>query len=79
MKRIIKGRMYNTETAIDCGAWFDDTMSHLCCLMRKKNGEYFINDDTGRISPISVDEAKQFAEDFLTVDEYIKEFGPVEE
>ena len=77
MKRIIKGRMYNTETAIDCGAWYDDL--HWVCLMRKKTGEYFINDDTGRILPISVDEAKQFAEDFLTVDEYIKEFGPVEE
>lgn len=55
MKKIINGKVYDTETAQEVGAW-DNNMSHrdVCwcseTLYRKKTGEYFIHGKGGPAS-----------------------------
>lgn len=102
MKKIIKGKLYDTETAkligtgyatcprTDFAFWQED-------LYRKKTGEYFIFGEGGplskysrhidyntrsggsKITPISYDTAREWAEDNMDADEYIKLFGLVED
>lgn len=55
MKKIISGKMYNTETAIDVGYYSNNVpcsdFSHFCeTLFRKKTGEYFIHGTGGPAS-----------------------------
>lgn len=102
MKKIINGKMYNTETATVKGEYsnsysvsdfkyFEET------LYQKKTGEFFLYGEGGPLSPykevlgdsgatggekilpLSLDEAKKWAEENLTADEYIGIFGEVEE
>lgn len=104
MKRIIDGRKYDTDTAIEvarhsnegyvrCGDfnWIDEA------LYRKKKGEYFLAGEGGanteyaerlpdnwrsggeRITPMSKEEAMDWAEKYMDADEFEAEFGPVEE
>ena len=102
MKKIINGRVYDTDKARELGTyanagdWRD--FSHLEeTLYRKKTGEYFLfgeggpatkyaeaegqNSWTGgrRIMPMTYDEAREWAEEHLTADEYEAIFGEIVE
>lgn len=102
MKKIINGRVYDTEKAKELGtyanygSWRD--FNHLEeTLYRKKTGEYFLfgeggpttkyaeaegqNSWTGgrRIMPMTYGEAKAWAEEHLTADEYEAIFGEIVE
>lgn len=99
MKKIINGKMYNTETAKELGYYRmrDGTFSHIYeALYKTKNGNYFLHGSGGpkskygiqdgrdicgseEIIPFTVDQAKEWAEKNLNPDEYIAEFGEVEE
>lgn len=101
-KKIINGKLYNTETATCVGEWCNNypTNDFKYCeenLYRKHTGEYFINGEGGPLSnyrvsfgdnswgygyaitPLSDEEAKQWAEDRLSADAYVVLFGEVEE
>ena len=80
MKRIIDGKVYDTETAHQVGRpwspaglgpsdfeWYEET------LYRKRTGEYFLHGE--RIMPMGYDQARQWAEGHLEVEEYIAAFG----
>lgn len=97
MKKIINGKVYDTETALLVGRWdsghsANDFYGVTESLYRKKTGEYFIHGDGGAktqyakavgnswvggelIKPVTLGEAKEFAKEYLTSDEYEKEFG----
>lgn len=102
MKKIINGKLYNTETAQEVSSystndsWRD--FSHVEeTLYKKRTGEYFLFGEGGPASkyarrvesnswgsgstiiPLSYDDAKQWAEDHMDADDYMKEFGPVTE
>lgn len=101
MKKIIDGRMYNTETA-KVIAYNSNNLPkselEYCMetLYRKRNGEYFLHGDGGayspynrcvqghlcgdeKIIPLCEEEAKEWCEENLDADEYIKIWGEVEE
>jgi len=104
MKKIIGGKMYDTETAkaLGCASatcstrdfnYWEET------LYIKKTGEYFLYGDGGpasryaepvdgqghqwtggcRISPLKFDQAREWAEKHLSVEEYEEIFGEVSE
>lgn len=102
MKKIINGKLYNTDTAQAIHTIFGaESQSDLCyyeeTLYKKRTGEYFLygeggpNSKYGRridsnswgygygFSPISYGRAKQWAEDHMDADAFMKEFGPVSE
>ena len=97
MKKIIRNRMYDTETAREV-AYFQHSNPrdfHYFCetLYCKRTGEYFIFGEGGpasrysrqtgmnewssgsRITPLDYAAAREWAEEHLDPDEYIKEFG----
>lgn len=87
MKKIINGKMYNTETAKKLG-WWSNGVSYSNfnrleeALYLKKTGEYFIAADYYNgddITPVTEAEAKCWAEEKLDADEYIAAFGEPEE
>ena len=101
-KKIINGKLYNTETATLVGEWWNNysTNDFKYCeekLYRKRTGEYFLYGEGGplskyrenygdncwgygeEINPLSVQEAKQWAEKYISVDRYLAEFGEVTE
>ena len=101
MKKIINGKMYNTETAKYLAAWWNG----LGCndfgyvyedLYKKKTGEFFLHgrgganskyaerygrcfSDGEAITPLTEEEAREWAEKKLEVEEYIEIFGEPEE
>lgn len=99
MKRIIKGRKYDTETAKAIGQYEFDypTSIHYYSetLYKKRNGEFFIFGNggpgskyseyryggswagTGRITPMSYENARFWAEEHLNADTYESIFGEV--
>ena len=100
MKKIIGGKLYNTETARLVGEWSNGCSGFSWCeedLYVKKNGEYFLHGAGGPMSkyirssgsnswcgkneiiPFTKEKAMEWAEEHLTADEYISEFGEVEE
>lgn len=102
MKRIINGKMYNTETAkyiacFDNGLHHNDFSYYYEELYRKKTGEFFLYGEGGAASPyceylpgntraygeniipLNLYEAKEWAENHLSVERYIEVFGEVEE
>lgn len=102
MKKIINGKMYNTDTAKECGSWWNrcstsDFHHRTERLFQKKTGEFFLYGEGGPmtrwahscgdnswcggegIEPMTIDEAKEWAEKHLDADEYIEIFGEVEE
>ena len=87
MKRIIKGKQYNTDTAKKCAMrWVGPDLERKGWeeLYRKKNGEYFIHihnygSEPDMIIPLSYEDARQWAEDHLDADEYEQIFGAVPE
>lgn len=93
MKKIINGKKYDTDTAkvIHNHEYFDDTVCkwNTRMLFQKVNGEYFIYEDGytdfgsirayQKIRPISLEEAKKYLENLVSVEEYETHFGYVEE
>ena len=104
MKKIINGKMYNTETAEQIGYYSNGTdysnwHRYEEGLYRKKTGEFFLHGSGGPLSryaecisasgrsfssgedilPLSIDDAKEWVEDYLDADAYIEVFGDVEE
>lgn len=88
MKKIIRGRKYDTETARKVGckteqAQYGDVDY---ALYRKRTGEYFVhaefsymldNGNPGYIKPLSADEADEWAQEHLNADAYDAEFGEI--
>ena len=83
MKKIINGRKYDTTTATQvCYGFFGNFGCKEVTLYQKKNGEFFEHhelDGKEWIEPVDESEAKRFAEEQMTGDEYEKFFGEVEE
>lgn len=102
MKKIISGKMYNTETAKKVVAWDNgyacgDFSHYEETLYKKKTGEYFLYGEGGPSSkyarpcgmnewcggdefiPLSENEAREWMEKKADADDYIEEFGEVEE
>ena len=86
MKKIIKGKVYDTDTAKECvrviyNPYGNDFDYHIDYLYQKKTGEFFLHDErygTGTITPLTYTEAQKWAEENLDGDEYIKIFGEPE-
>lgn len=74
MKKVIRGRLYDTETAKPIGS----TSGTGETLYRKRTGEYFLGAGD-RIKPLAYDEARKWAENALDGDEWFAEFGDLEE
>lgn len=88
MKKIIRGRKYDTETARKVGckteqAQYGDVDY---ALYRKRTGEYFVHAefsymlDDGNpdyIKPLSADEANEWAQEHLNANVYEAEFGEI--
>lgn len=92
MQSIINHKMYDTDTAklikIVSECIYIKMIHH--SLYKKTNGEFFLLkeeyrtaygsqwlDKTPTITPLTEEEAKQWAEDNMDVTEYINTFGPV--
>lgn len=91
MKKIIRGRKYDTETARKVGCKTEQALygdSGLLAnvdyaLYRKRTGEYFVHAEYDRlddgcpdyIKPLTNDEANEWAQENLDVDVYEREFG----
>lgn len=92
MKKIIHRKKYDTTTATEIGSfcnvfdrsnfvWFEET------LYRKKTGEFFLMGqggplspyDNAEIKPLTLEEAKDWAELHLDADKFIELFGDVDE
>ena len=89
MKRIINGKLYNTDTAkavkhIWCSGNGDFT-HYSEALYRKRTGEYFLFGHGGSLSkyreddivPLTYEQAQAWAKAMMDEDEYLAEFGPV--
>lgn len=96
MRKIIKGKLYDTDTAECIGSTDDGGLNYNDMyywsedLYRKKTGEFFLFYDSGSfvcniwgrgdsITPLSMAEAKEWAEQYLSADAYISAFGEVDE
>lgn len=93
MKKVIKGKLYDTETAklvgeYDNGKFTNDFGYFSEDLFQKRTGEFFIcgiggaftkYDGVETITPISYEEAQKWAEEHLSGEEYIEIFGEPEE
>ena len=101
MKRIINGRLYDTDTARNIGSWSNnfgagDFKSCTEVLYQKKTGEYFLFGSGGamtsyardaedggitggsEIIPFSKSQAKNWAKEHLSAEEYLKLFDTTE-
>ena len=103
MKKIIKGKLYDTDTAKQVGEWGNGLgrSDFRYCeenLYLKKTGEFFLHGKGGAMSkyceisadgnerswgekivPLTVDEAKAWAEEKLDADDYQAIFGEISE
>mgnify|MGYP003303769959 CR=1 FL=1 len=93
MKKVIKGKLYDTETAklvgeYDNGKFTNDFGYFSEDLYLKRTGEFFIfgfggfftkYDGVKTITPVSYEDAKAWAEEHLIGEEYIEIFGEPEE
>lgn len=102
MKKIIKGKVYDTETAKKVASWYssyarNDFHYYEEELYQKKTGEYFLygegnaaspyskscgqNEWCGseKITPMTFNEAQEWAEKHLDGDEYCEIFGEPDE
>lgn len=98
MKKVIKNKLYNTDTARELGCWSNmadvRNFSYFCeTLYQKRTGEYFLHGEGGpmtqyaetigqnswsggqKIIPLSVDKAREWAEEHLDANEYMEIFG----
>ena len=99
MKKIIKGKLYDTSTAHELG-WNgggDGLTRWHESLYQKRTGEYFLHGEGGpmsryaettnenewsggeKIIPLTCEKARQWAEENLGADQYIKIFGAPDE
>lgn len=84
MRKIIRGKLYDTETAREVG-YVSNAMSgddyRRSTLYRKRTGEFFICSQVGEydiaeaIEPLTYEMARQWAEEHLDADEYTALFG----
>jgi hypothetical protein len=91
MYKVINGRRYNTETAKKVGEkdYYDDgNWFYSQSLYRKATGEFFLHYcgnvrnifwDGDKIEPVTIPEAKAWAEEHLDGDEYEWIFGLVDD
>jgi len=93
MKKIIGGKLYDTETAKKLAGYCNGRSDFSRCverLYRKRTGEYFLYGTGGptsaygyaggeKIIPLSEEKAREWAEDRLDGDEYEAIFGEVTE
>ncbi len=86
MKKVINGKLYNTETATEiCTGFFGNFNCNEVTLYKKENGEYFEHHELNEfghrewIEPVDENEAKRFAEEQMDYDDYVSFFGEVEE
>lgn len=101
MKKIINGKMYNTETAKSCGEHWNgygaNDFNYLSeDLYLKKTGEFFLHGQGGalskysrsfgnsteggeKITPLTYEDAREWAEEYLTAEEYENTFGEIVE
>lgn len=102
MRKIINGKLYDTETARELGIWtstWDHRDFHYVAerLYLKRTGEYFLHGTGGpaskyavtvgqnswsggeKIIPLSVESARQWAEEHLDADDYAQIFGMPDE
>lgn len=100
MKKIIKGKVYDTDTATllaeyDSGHSVTDFKHYAEELYQKKTGEYFIYGEGGpasrycqacptggwdggqKIVPLTYEQARDWAEEFLSTKQYEQIFGEV--
>ena len=84
MKKVINGKMYNTDTAemiYSLPSWKDTGHD----MYKKKTGEFFIycwskwSGHEPHIEPLTEERAKELCEVYLDGDEYEEVFGKVEE
>lgn len=87
MKKIINGKMYNTDTAREIATDFimwNANLEKTITLYRKRTGEFFLHhvpqrDGVESIRLCTDDYAKEFASQHMSADEYEELFGKVEE
>jgi len=93
MKKIINGKLYNTETATYLGTrrngkLMGDFSRLEEDIYRKDNGEFFLHGNGGGLTlynggedclPLTDNEAREWIERHLTADKYIEIFGEVQE
>lgn len=84
MKKIIRGRVYDTETAKQIGYDNDNpTGNWKETLYRKKTGEFFVQHwdawNGGKIDPISFNTAKEWLEKHGSAEQYAEVFGEPDE
>lgn len=101
MKKILNGKLYNTDTAKLIGGYSYGTPRDFKYiaedLYKKKTGEFFIAGEGGAMTeyfrqtgqnsysggedifPLTEKEAREWAEEHLTAEEYIEAFGCPEE
>ena len=99
MKRVINGKLYNTDTAVELACYdATDNLNYITeRLHRKRTGEYFIHGEGGArtryaasdgdgwsrggeaIFPLSVDEARAWAEQHISEEDFERLFGAVSE
>lgn len=102
MKKIINGKLYDTETATCVGSWANsyspsDFQSVEEELYRKRTGEFFLYGEGGpaskyavsvggnswsggaKIIPLTVEQAREWAEKHMDADDYQEIFGEVSE
>ena len=102
MKRIINGKLYDTETAKQVGSWsnnlsYRDFSEMSEYLYRKRTGEFFLHGSGGpmtkyaqstgqnswtggeMIIPLTIQAAREWAEEKLSADEYAEIFGMPDE
>ena len=74
MKKIIKGKVYDTDTAkrLTSGNYTEG-------LYRKKTGEFFLHEWGKNIKPITYEQAQKWSEENLDRDEYCAIFGEPDE
>lgn len=98
MKKVIRGRLYDTEKAGLIGKFYDEAKPgndpdfYIEVLYKKRTGEYFLYgrgnagskysvcrggaaSGTEKIIPLSYQQAREWAEENLSPEEYEKEFG----
>lgn len=92
MKKIVGGKLYDTETAVVCGVWNNEFQAgdDKACqetLYRTKNGSWFLRGKGGdssvyhrgpELRPLEEYEARDWAEEHLSADAYMAAFGEVE-
>ena len=86
MKKIVKGKLYTTNTATCLAEWTSGRLGSFgyCsnALYRSRKGTYFLtmSDYFGtNFKILTFKEAKKWGESYMSVEEYIAEFGMPEE